>query len=134
MKNRASKQDLGDHIERLVDDHITASRAVAREALERAFASAARTPCRARSSQSMKPPNGKRRTREEIAAVGERLYQAVCASPGETMVVLGTEVGGSAAELNRPMTLLKQAGRVRSVGSRSRTRYFPMADVAETAA
>jgi ribosomal protein L36 len=47
--------------------------------------------------------------------------------PGETMTVLGPQVGASARELHRPMQLLKRAGRVRSVGTRHSTRYFPMA-------
>jgi hypothetical protein len=70
--------------------------------------------------------SSKRRAPEEIAALGERLYQAVCAKPGETMTVLMADVGGSARELQRPMALLKRAGRVRSVGARHLTRYFPM--------
>jgi len=62
--------------------------------------------------------------------VGERLYQVVCTNPGEAMAVLAREVGASARELQRPMALLKQAGRVRSVGQRSSTRYFPRAHAA----
>ena len=68
-----------------------------------------------------------RRTPEEIAELGERFYAAVCAKPGEKMRVLSVEVGASADELHRPMTLLKREGRVRSVGQRPQTRYFPMA-------
>jgi len=64
----------------------------------------------------------------EIAAQGERIYQAVCAKPGETMTVLSAELGASARELQRPMALLKKAGRVRSAGARHLTRYFPMVD------
>src|ERR1019366_3122193 len=47
--------------------------------------------------------------------------------PGETMTVIAPTVGATARELNRPMLRLKQAGRVRSVGMRHATRYFPMA-------
>jgi hypothetical protein len=47
--------------------------------------------------------------------------------PGETMTVIAPTVGATARELNRPMLRLKQAGRVRSVGTRHATRYFPMA-------
>ena len=50
----------------------------------------------------------------------------VSAKPGETMSVLMADVGASARELNRPVALLKRAGRVRTVGSRNNTRYFPM--------
>ncbi len=60
-----------------------------------------------------------------MAALGERLHEAVCAQPGETMSVLGPALGKSRRELNRPMTALKRSGRVRSVGQRHQTRYYP---------
>jgi hypothetical protein len=43
------------------------------------------------------------------------------------MRVLGAAVGASARKLYRPMRQLKRAGRVRSVGTRHATRYFPVA-------
>ena len=61
-----------------------------------------------------------------MAGLAERLYEAVCANPGETMAVLIAKVGGSARTLHRPMWLLKRSERVRSVGERQHTRYFPM--------
>ena len=67
----------------------------------------------------------KRRTQQEVAELGERFCEAVAANPGETMMTLARKVGVSAQDLHRPMTLLKRAGRVRSVGERSMTRYFP---------
>jgi len=69
-----------------------------------------------------------------VAAVAERIYQAVCAKPGEAMTVLAAELGASARELHRPMALLKRAGRVRSAGARHLTRYFPMVDGAAASA
>ena len=134
MSKITSNQELGERIEQLVQEHIAASRRAAQEALERAFLSAASPPTRARARRQVKSASDKRRTPEEIATVGERFYQAVCAKPGETMAVLAADVGASAAELNRPMTLLNRAGRVRSAGSRSRTRYFPMANEVEAPA
>jgi hypothetical protein len=61
-----------------------------------------------------------------MAALGERLYQEVCAKPGETMSVLAADLGSSWQELSRPMSHLKRDGRVRSVGQRHLTRYFPL--------
>jgi hypothetical protein len=52
----------------------------------------------------------------------------VRAHPGETMVVLAPQLGASADDLHRPMSLLKRSGRVRSVGQRHQTRYFPMGE------
>lgn len=58
----------------------------------------------------------------------ERLYQAVCARPGESKAALAAEVGLSVHELDRPMNHLRSAGRVRTVGERHLTRYFPLVD------
>jgi hypothetical protein len=125
MTNTASDQDLGQRIERLIEEHIAASRRAAQAALERAFGSAACAPVQSR--RDVRRASGNRRAPDEVATLGERLYQAVCANPGEGMIVLAADVGASARELHRPMTLLKRAGRVRSVGARRLTRYFPMA-------
>jgi hypothetical protein len=61
-----------------------------------------------------------------MAGLSERLYAAVCAHPGAVMTVLAAHVGATPRELNRPALILKRAGRVRSVGQRAHTRYFPM--------
>src|SRR5450759_4096360 len=99
MTNTNSAQDLGQSIEQLIQEHIAAIRMCAQEAVVRAFASAASARTgRARRSRSTP---GKKRASAEIVALGERFYQAVCAKPGETMVVLATEVGASARELHR---------------------------------
>jgi hypothetical protein len=68
-----------------------------------------------------------RRPSDEIVALSERFYETLCQSPGETMSVLAPIVGATARDLNRPMLLLKRAGRIRSVGMKHGTRYFPMA-------
>ena len=131
MPNTKSNLDLGERIEQLVQEHISASGKAAQEAVARAFSSAARTPSIAPSRAPRR--EGKKRASADIAVLGERFYRAVCAQPGETMVVLAAAVGASARELNRPMTLLRRAGRVRGVGSRHLTRYFPMANAAASA-
>jgi hypothetical protein len=69
---------------------------------------------------------GRRRSPDEIAALGERLYKVVCARPGEGIAALAVDLCLLARELNRPMTRLKRDGRVRSVGQRHQTRYFPI--------
>ncbi len=130
MSNTTSNQELGERIEQLVQQHIEASRRAAQQALERAFASAAAGPAKKRLRPQVRSTGDKRRTPDEIAALGERFYQAMCAKPGETMTVLAADLGASAGELNRPMTLLKQAGRVRTAGARNHTRYFPMVNEA----
>ena len=44
------------------------------------------------------------------------------------MAVIAPAAGATARELNRPATSLRQQGRVRSVGQRQYTRYFPMGE------
>jgi len=106
---------------------MAATRKTAQEAVDRAFrlaptvAAVAARPVRAGGS-------GKRRAGADLAALGERFYGALCAKPGETMTVLAAEVGASARELHRAVARLKKAGRVRAVGQRAHTRYFPLAN------
>lgn len=115
---------LSEQIEQLVRAHIEASRRAAAAAVERAFSSGSARP-RSKAARASTRATGHRRAPTEVAAVGERLYEAVCAQPGETMSVLAPELGKTPRELHRPMMVLKRAGRVRSVGQRHQTRYFP---------
>ena len=78
-----------------------------------------------REAKRPRPPS-RRRSPEEIAALGERLYEAICRHPGETMAVIAPVVGASPGELRRPSVLLRREGRVRSVGQRHAMRYFPL--------
>ena len=125
MTNTNINPDLGQRIEHLVREHIAASRKAAQEAVERAFASAEAVHVRVR--RGTPSQSQKRRASADLVALGERFYEAVCAKPGEAMTVLAADVGASARELHRSVSLLKRTGRVRAVGSRSLTRYFPMA-------
>lgn len=134
MANTTSTEELGERIERLVQQHIAASRVAAQDAVGRAFATATGAAAKPRTRRQVGASNGKRRTRAEMAALAERIYQAVCAKPGETMMVLAADLGASARELHRPMSQLKSAGRVRSVGAKSLTRYFPMTNGAAVTA
>jgi hypothetical protein len=61
-----------------------------------------------------------------MAAMVERLYQAVCAKPGESKATLAAQIGVSARELDRPMDHLKNDGAVKQrvlgfQGARDRT-------------
>jgi hypothetical protein len=122
-----SIEHLQNQIEQLVREYVAACRKAAASAVDRAFTSP--TPRRSASV----PRTGTRKTAErrrgpdELAALSERLYEAVCASPGASMTALAARVGATARDLNRPALLLKRAGRVRSAGQRQGTRYFPMA-------
>src|SRR5260370_360575 len=117
MTKTNSIEDLSEGIERLVREHIAAIHASARAAIGRAFTSTVAAGPKARAGR-VKRATGQKRASTDIAALGERFYDAVSAKPGETMVVLAREVGASASELHRSVTLLRRAGRVRAVGHR----------------
>src|SRR5687767_9492656 len=99
-------ENLGKHIEQVVQEHIAASRRAAEAAVARAFA-AASTPRRPSAAPRAEP--GRRRRLSELADLGEQLYRAVCAKPGEGMTALAVALGASAKELHRPMAHLKSA-------------------------
>ncbi len=124
--------DLAGEIEHLVREYMSTMQIAAQRAVERAMAArvgsgAAASRKKRRLSSAPSSRQGPRRPSSEIEALGERFYEVVCRSPGETMTMLAPIVGATSRELNRPMLMLKRAGRIRSVGTKHRTRYFPMA-------
>ena len=120
-------QDLAEQLEVLVTEYIAEGHRAAQQALERAF-SASATKSKRPASKTPKRSTGPHRSPKQIAELGERLYELVCAQPGESMVVFAAELGESVCALQRPMFRLKRAGRVRTVGQRHQTRYFPAAN------
>ena len=118
------RESLSEQIEQLVRAHIEATQREAAAAVARAFSAASAAP-RARAVRRPSRTAGRRRVPAELSVLGERLYAAVCAQPGETMAVLAPELGSSPRELHRPMAALKRSGRVRNVGQRRHTRYYP---------
>ena len=119
--------ELERQIEQMVAAHVAALRKAAQGAVERAFAMASVAtptvaPTRPRAVRAM----SKRRLSSELAALGERFFEALSRRPGETMAVISTEVGASPHELHRAVARLREAGRVRTIGERSQMRYFPL--------
>ena len=113
-------ETLDAKIEQLVREHLLAQQVTARAAIERGFAmSTMRAPTRQRRTFVRRAPT-------KVAELAEQLFEAVEACPGETMTVIAARVGEKPRALQRPMTHLKGAGRVRSAGERNFTRYFPM--------
>jgi hypothetical protein len=116
-------------VERLVREHLAAVEVAASAAVREGFRRATRAaPKRDGGGGSRRRSPSRRRPREEMTKLEERLYQAVCAHPGETMRVLAQAVGSTPQELKGPATLLRRNGRVRSVGQRQYTRYFPLGE------
>lgn len=122
---RSTKQtDLETAIERLVREHVEALHTAATSAVERAFSNARSSGLRA--APTTRRASGNRRASDEVAALAEQLYAAVCANPGTGMTKLASLLGTSPRVLNRPALQLRRTGRLRSVGQRQATRYFPM--------
>jgi hypothetical protein len=125
MTTSMSAQELAQQIEQLVEDFIASGRNAATAAVERAFA-AAKPERITRSTRRARRRLAPRRTPAEMEALSERLYEAVCAKPGETMGVLAPLVGATPRALQVPATRLRKAGQIRSAGQRQLTRYFPL--------
>jgi hypothetical protein len=125
MPKPKNAQDLARQIEDLIADFLAGHRAAASAAVQRAFASA---PSVGRPRTSRKTPVevAPRRAPDELTALSDRLYAAICAKPGEAMMVLAPAVGATPRALSLPANRLKRAGRIRTVGERQATRYFPM--------
>lgn len=133
MPHIKTSQDLATQIEQLVSDFIAAHRDAATAAVARAFNSGSPLPPRARPRVVTSRKIAPKRAAGALGALTERLYAAIAAQPGETMTVLAGVVGVEAGELRVSIARLRQAGRVRPVGQRQHTRYFPMAKAAPKA-
>ena len=127
MTSSNTPQGLAAAIESLVASYINELRRTAQQAVEHAFCRSRVTtvPTRAKVHVAQAKRPASRRSAEELEALCEQLYGLVCARPGEMMVVFADEAGVAARALERPMAKLKAEGRVRSVGQRNLTRYFP---------
>lgn len=121
------EQKIQSAVEQVMCEHLaaceTAVAAAVREGLRRA---AQPTTGRHGAKATKRRRPATRRSREQLTELERRLYEAVCAQPGETMAVLAQAVGAPARELNRPATRLRPQGRIRSAGQRPYTRDFPM--------
>lgn len=123
--------ELERQIEQMVAAHVAALRKGAQGAVERAFAAAsAAAPAVAPSRPRAARTASKRRAGSELSALGERFFEELNRKPGETMAALSAEMGASPRELHRAVARLRQAGRVRTIGERSRMRYFPLSATA----
>jgi len=122
---RSEFAELTRRIQQVVHDHMEASRQVAEVAVRQAFSTGGAVTRGSVAGRHVAA--GRRRLPEEIADIGDKLYQLVCANPGERMAALASKLGTPATQLSRPMANLKESGRVRSVGQRHLTRYFPVA-------
>ena len=139
MSTPKSPEELTKQIEQLVAQYVAESRRAVRDAVERAFGVSPSAGRVGKASASASPklsrkPCERRRPPEEVAQLGDRLLELVRARPGESMVAFAAELELGVRELQRPMSLLKRAGRVRTVGQKQQMRYFPALGKAASAA
>ncbi len=126
MGKPKSPEALAVQIEALVAGYVDELRHHAQQAVERGFSAASSSTSKPRkTSATSKRARSKRRTPAELAELSEALCSLIHEHPGESMLTFAAELGASVRALHRPMTMLKQAGRIRSTGQRHRTRYFP---------
>jgi len=124
-----SLEKLERQIEELVRAHLDCYRRAATVAVTRALTSAMNEPKpTVRGGRKARQKQNPKRSAEELGKLETRLLAAVCASPGETMLVLAAQLGVPSRQLAVPAKRLRHAGRIRSVGERNATRYFPMAE------
>lgn len=119
--------ELAGAIESLIGSYMAGVREAAKQAVERAMvrSAAGRPPRGGRTGTSMPSTNAIRRTPAELTGVCDALCGVVRAHPGASMVTLAEKMGVEARTLQRPMAALRSTGRVRSVGQRHLTRYYP---------
>ena len=126
MKPPKTCEELSNAIEQLVTAYVREAQQSAVSAIERSFS---RTPKKSPEQRTTEPPRTRRawicRTRQELDEIREKLYALICAEPGESMQTLAREMRLTSELLYLPMSKLKAEGRVRSVGERNYTRYFP---------
>jgi hypothetical protein len=126
MKTPSTTTELAGAIESLIGSYMAGIRQAAQQAVERALVrSAGGRPSRGGKKGSSLSPSAGRRTATELAGVCDALLDVVRAQPGASMVALAERMGAEAQTLRRPMATLRATGRVRSVGQRHLTRYYP---------
>lgn len=131
MSTPKTPEQLASAIESMVAIYLVEAERVAQAALGRAFSKGVAQPVkRSRRSAASSPKprqQGPRRSAQELAELAERLAAAIIQRPGESMASFAQQLGVSVRDLHLPMTVLKDEGRIRSVGQRRMTRYFPTA-------
>lgn len=127
---------LYEEIEFAVTQLLNASQSAAHAIIDEAFNENGKSKrrCPTKRSKRDKSRNvGRHRNSAEIDKLGERFIEMVVEEPGQTMGVLAPKCEATARELYTPIIKLKAKGKIKTVGHRQLTRYFPVVDAKETA-
>lgn len=128
MTSPKTPQQLADAIDAVVASYLEEVRRSVQQAVDRSLSRSAATARPFKSRVDRSPDQSSKTTRRSAGALDElcdKLYQCVCARPGQSMAVFADEMGCTSRDLERPMAKLKALGRVRSLGQRSLMRHFP---------
>jgi hypothetical protein len=128
MMTPKTPEQLAGAIETLVASYLDEVRRVAQQALVRGLCQQLASAPKSRADlvrPVQRRKQAERRSPEQLAKLADKLHQLVCARPGESMATLAVAMEETAVTLHLPMTKLRAEWRVRSVGERHLTRYFP---------
>lgn len=126
MKRPSTKTELVGAIEDLVDAFMADVRMSAREAIEHAFSRASAKGQKRIAKVSTKSSAAARRTDAQVSQMCDDIFEVLRANPGVPMAVLVEKMNVPGRLLNYPMARLKFSGRIRKVGRRQSTRYYPV--------
>lgn len=122
---------LEQRIDDLVRGVLVAAREVALAAVAEAFVrnedqliDSGRRRAVVHSTKARKRSLGKKRSPDELEALGTKLCKAICKKPGETMTFYAKEVGSTPVGLGVPVRRLIEEGRVHAIGDRSQRKYY----------
>jgi hypothetical protein len=128
MNTPKTPEELALHIEGLVAAYVNEAQRVVQHALVRSFSRSGGGPDKTtRAKPARTRQQGPRRTPAQLAELADRLAAAISEQPGQSMALFAGQLGVPVRDLHRPMTMLKDQRRIRSVGRRQATRYFPTA-------
>jgi hypothetical protein len=128
MTSPKTPQQLADAIETVVASYLDEVRRTVQLAVERSLSGTAATTRPGKSRVARSTQQLATKTRRSAGALDElcdKLYQCVCARPGESTAMFADELGCTVRDLQRPMAKLKAQGRIRCAGQRNLMRYFP---------
>ena len=127
MKTPNTTMELAVAIESLIGSYMDGVRVAAKEAVDRAMRGTVAAGQGKKRKQSGAGPVTRmnRRASARLDEMCNTLCEVVRANPGASMVTIAEKMGAKSTDLQWPMAKCKRAGRVRSVGERSLTRYYP---------
>lgn len=130
-----TEEELHAAIDRLLLDYLSeVRRSVATRMMERQFQRdrilPSSTPQKQRPGKSAASPRPRaahtRRSSDELRALGLRLVDLIREDPGMGMSHYSDRLGVSPKDLWRPSVVMRKEKRIRTIGSKGATKYFPV--------